>query len=166
MTTKEYVAAQDKWLRANNVHDGDKVKIFCIADDYECGWGDVWTDEMNGCLGPIGTVRIDKSSLESGIKVVFDDGDSWFFPYFVLDPTLKRCVITEEELAHVRRKEMISDNDVMNLLANWLSRYPDCPYGDDHECEFRREDQCWNIRSYHPECWINAAKEVLIMGYE
>ena len=163
MTTEEYIAAQDKWLKANNIQDGSKVRIFRIAEAYEDGWGDGWNDEMDSCLGLIGTVQIN-TSLEHGIKVVFDEGCRWFFPYFVLDPTLKREAITKEEWADRRRAEMCTNNDVINLLARWLSRGFDCPYGEDHECNYKCGFTCRDMKRQHPECWISAAKEMLTRG--
>lgn len=162
MTTEEYVAAQDKWLEDNNIRDGSKVKIFRIAEDYEDGWWDGWTDEMDSCLGLIGTVQIYYTHLNHGINVAFDDGYKWFFPYFVLDPTLKRDAITKEEWARRRRAEMYSDDDVINLLARWLSRSFYCPYGGDHVCNYKCGDACRDMKRQHPECWIDAAKESLI----
>lgn len=155
MTTKEYVAAQNEWLKANNIHDGDEVKVLRSAEDYEDGWGDGWTNEMDSCVGLIGTVSTNYANHESGIRVVFDNHDSWYFPYFVLDPTLKQGVV-----------KPVTDDAVIHLLAKWLSRYPDCPYGDDHECEFKRVGECWDLRKAHPECWIRTAKEALLRGEE
>lgn len=64
------------------------------------------------------------------------------------------------------KKKYVSHEDIMNLLANWISRNPQCPFGDTHVCEFRRHGKCWDLRRHHPECWIKAAKEILIRGYE
>ena len=156
MTTKEYIAAQNEWLKDNRIHDGDEVKVFRSAEDYEDGWGDGWADEMSDCVGLIGTVHINIEYTENGIKLSFDTfHDSWNFPYFVLDPTLKQGVV-----------KPVTDDAVIHLLAKWLSRYPDCPYGDDHECEFKRVGECRDLRKAHPECWIRTAKEALLRGEE
>ena len=167
MTTEEYIAAQNEWLKANNIHDGDEIKVFCSAEDYEDGWGDGWLDEMNDCVGLIGTVHINSEHPENGIRLSFDSfRESRNFPYFVLDPTLKRDVIMEKDWIRLRRAEMYSDNDIINLLARWLSRSFDCPYGEDHMCNYKCGDACRDMKRQHPECWINAAKEELMRGEE
>ena len=151
MTTEEYVAAQKEWIERARIHKGSKVRIIRVAMTDENGWDNVWTDGMDesvGRVGVVGSMHNTDEAGEVGIRVRVEDSHAWYFPYFVLEP-------------------VIEEKDIVNLLANWLSRYPDCPFGDDHICEFKSGEQCWNIRSsYHPECWINAAKEVLIRGYE
>ena len=150
MTTEEYVAAQKEWIERARIHKGSKVRITRVAMTGENGWDNAWTGSMGDSVGRVGVVcsmnNAGKSG-EVGIRVCVEGGHAWYFPCFVLEP-------------------IIEERDILNLLAKWLSRYPDCPFGDDHVCEFRRAEQCWDIRSYHPECWINAAKEVLIRGYE
>lgn len=147
MTTEEYVVAQKEWVERTKVHKGSKVRITRIAKSDEDGWRESWASRMYECVGRIGTIcsecSVDECG-EKGISVCVEGNGRWFFPYFVLEP-------------------VVDKDSIVWLLAKWLSYSLDCPYGDDHVCEFRRTEKCCDIRNLHPQCGINAAKESLTM---
>lgn len=85
MTTEEYIAAQRKWSRINKIRKGSKVRVCCSAISGERGWGDGWTSSMDRYIGCVGSVVGTDVHRRYGIKVRFDDGSKWNFPYFVLE---------------------------------------------------------------------------------
>lgn len=61
----------------------DKVRVIGTAYSHCAGWGEVWHERMNdyvGCVGDITFITRDK-----GICVHFGDGNSFCFPFFVLE---------------------------------------------------------------------------------
>ena len=61
---------------------GDTVKITRKAESCEDGWDDCWSGRMDKFIGETGTVK--KIDNEHGIKLEID-GETWLFPYFVLE---------------------------------------------------------------------------------
>jgi len=60
---------------------GDTVKILRRAESKEMGWSAVWMDEMDDLVGELGVVSV---LYDYGIDVT-TNGDSWCFPFFILE---------------------------------------------------------------------------------
>lgn len=78
-----YEERQAEWVKANNIKDGDKVRVIRKAKTNENGWGDVWDCEymdpsVNKVLEVVETKGIAGISLDCG-RV------NCCFPYFVLE---------------------------------------------------------------------------------
>ena len=79
---KRYGDLAGAWIRDNNVKVGDYVKITRKAQDYENGWDNVWSSEMDEYVGKI--VKVLRTDIyEEGISLSCS-GTCYFFPYFVL----------------------------------------------------------------------------------
>ncbi len=61
---------------------GDWVKIIRKAESNEAGWEANWNDNMDKYVGRNGFIR--KFEDAYGMSVIFQDGNCWNFPYFVL----------------------------------------------------------------------------------
>lgn len=77
-TVKSYVERQSEC----GIQVGDTVKITRKAESCEDGWDDCWSGRMDKFIGETGTVK--KIDNEHGIKLEID-GETWLFPYFVLE---------------------------------------------------------------------------------
>ena len=74
-----YIKVQD----ACGFKEGDKVKVVRKAVDHELGWGMNWyAPYMDSCVGESGTVS---DISNDGVAVDFDNGDTFYFPFFVLE---------------------------------------------------------------------------------
>ena len=82
MNTKEaYQILQD----ASGIEAGDTVKVLRRAKNYEMGWGNSWTSDMDALVGENLTVRhLDK---RNGIKAL---GCCYYIPFFVLELVSKK----------------------------------------------------------------------------
>jgi hypothetical protein len=66
---------------------GDKVRVLRKAKSFEMGWDTIWVSFMDEYIGSIGKVL---GSLDiHGLKVGFDDGSEYAFPFFVLEKVEK-----------------------------------------------------------------------------
>ena len=82
MTYKE---RQAQWIKDNEIEVGSRVKVMRTAETYQDGWGTSWEKNMDELVGQEGEVSgVDFYTL--GISVRFESGDSWYFPFFVLEP--------------------------------------------------------------------------------
>lgn len=59
---------------------GDKVKVVSIAEGFERGWNNVWSDHMTGMLGNTYTVN---RIMSYGIFM--EDQPYYAFPFFSLE---------------------------------------------------------------------------------
>jgi hypothetical protein len=76
-----YNARRLAWIRRHNIQIGQRVLITHFEEGR--GWSNEWTHDMEDYVGEEGTiVSLDCFDIEVG----FWDGDSWWFPYFVLKP--------------------------------------------------------------------------------
>jgi hypothetical protein len=82
MTYKE---RQKQWLEENGIEVGSIVKVTRTAETCQDGWRTFWEPSMNELVGQEGEVSVvDAHTL--GILVRFENGDLWYFPFFVLEP--------------------------------------------------------------------------------
>lgn len=147
MAKSAYELAQGKWAVENGLRKGSRVRVSRIAHDGENGWQDMWIDDMDCCVGVIGVISNDSDIMyDYGVEVEFPNGDSWYFPYFVLEP--------------VDESNDPSYEDIANFLASCLSGTGNCPMGPDHKCPHIRGYLCLD-KTKHPECWIEAVKNEL-----
>ena len=79
---KSYEERQNEWLKANDIGEGNKVRIVRKAKGYKDGWDNTWLDSMDDEVGKVGTVVEDRG--DKGI-VVDTGGKHWRYPYFVLE---------------------------------------------------------------------------------
>ena len=77
-----YEVRQYKWLKANDIGEGDKVRIIRRAESYEDGWDNTWPALMDDDVGKVGFVVEDNG--DKGIVVDTENGH-WSYPYFVLE---------------------------------------------------------------------------------
>ena len=107
---ESYKERQAKWVKANNLKPGDKVRILRTAEKNEDGWGITWVLQMDETVGEIGTV-MDIFDDDSGIRV-----DRWIYPYFVLEKVNEPAYIPfdlsrEEDRNFLRGKWIISKSE-------------------------------------------------------
>ena len=76
---KSYKERQAEWVKANNIKEGVKVKIFRKAESYEDGWIDIWLGDAD--VGKIGVIN---GIQPNNIKVKTNTSSYWY-PYFVLE---------------------------------------------------------------------------------
>lgn len=79
---ESYEVRQYKWLKANDIGEGDKVRIVRKAESYEDGWDNNWPARMDDEVGKVGFVVEDNG--DKGIEVDTENGH-WSYPYFVLE---------------------------------------------------------------------------------
>lgn len=75
---KTYEERQAEWIKANNIKEGDKVKILRKAESHEDGWNDIWVGNEVGKIGVIDVIHSDN------IRVRTNTENHWY-PYFVLE---------------------------------------------------------------------------------
>lgn len=90
------IATSDDYLafhEASGLKVGDKVKITRKSDDYEMGWDNTWTNNMDSCVGDVGEIICDEYISGWLISVC---GITRSYPTFVLqkidEPTKKEVV--------------------------------------------------------------------------
>lgn len=102
---ESYEERQAKWVKANNVKVGDRVRILRKAEDHEDGWGDVWT---KGCS--VGCGEIVDINNKYGIRVCMDDTPwiSWY-PYFVLEKVEDEPEYVPLDLSREEDRQLLRD---------------------------------------------------------
>lgn len=90
---KSYNDRQSEWSIANDIQEGDKVRVTRIAKDYEDGWNDCWVEEMTDSVGQEGEV-IEFDYY--GVSCRFSNSDEYAFPYFVLEKVVEATDIASE----------------------------------------------------------------------
>ena len=100
---ESYEVRQYNWLKANDIGEGDKVRIVRKAEGYKDGWDNTWLDSMDDEVGKVGTVVEDSGN--KGI-VVDTDGGHWSYPYFVLEK--------------VEEESLFKDGDRVRIVKEWL----------------------------------------------
>lgn len=78
---KEYIRAEEAWIKKFNVKAGTKVLVLEGAENGEMGWNNSWEDEMNKNIRRILTV-VDAKSWDVGEGIILSDG--YRYPYFCL----------------------------------------------------------------------------------
>lgn len=87
---------------------GDKVKIIREAEDYENGWENGWSVEMDVHVGEIGEIVGDHSTL--GFDVKFNcDSVAWCFPYFIL----KKIEPKYETIMYIEKGEWVTKKRII-----------------------------------------------------
>ena len=79
-----YRENQEEWVKENDIHIGDKVKIFRLAKSRENGWNNSWVCGMDQTVGKLGEVKGLVGSLGVSIYVPAVN-EGWNCPYFVLE---------------------------------------------------------------------------------
>lgn len=69
--------------RASGLKPGDKVRVTRVAEAFEQGWKNEWTDDMDDFIGKKHTIKNDEGVL--GFSIEDKDGYFYCFPYFVLE---------------------------------------------------------------------------------
>lgn len=78
-----YEARQAKWVKANGIKVGDKVRILRYFEPYEDGFCSCNNSKMKDLVGEVLTVKgVKKSVIAIWNK---DHSDWWSWPYFVLE---------------------------------------------------------------------------------
>lgn len=80
---KSYTQRQNDWIKENNLQVGDKVKVINFCGDGQHGWGNAWSRNMHKFVGLVHTVE--SISLWWGIELNNGAGDTYYFPYFILE---------------------------------------------------------------------------------
>jgi len=75
---KSYIKRQEE----SNIKLGMKVHVIRTASSGEEGWSDAWNPKMDSFVGNIYNVE---SIHDSGIELINEEGDSFVFPYFILE---------------------------------------------------------------------------------
>lgn len=75
---KPYIKRQEE----SNIKPGMKVRVIQTASSGEEGWSDAWNPKMDSFVGNIYNVE---SIHDSGIELISEEGDSFVFPYFILE---------------------------------------------------------------------------------
>ena len=99
---KSYEVRQYNWLKANDIGEGDKVRIVRKAEGYKDGWDNSWPAGMDNEVGKVGFVVEDNGN--KGI-VVDTDGGHWSYPYFVLEK--------------VEEESLFKDGDRVRIVKEW-----------------------------------------------
>lgn len=73
-----YRKKQAEWVKANNIKEGDKVKILRKAESHEDGWNDIWVGNEVGKTGVIDVIHSDNIRVKTNTE-------SHWYPYFVLE---------------------------------------------------------------------------------
>lgn len=92
---EEYLSEQHKWIIANDLKIGDKVRVIRKAENHEAGWDNSWVPSMDFFIG-LEECRIDSYGYEgtgddamivSSVKgiPVSEKFECWLFPYYVLE---------------------------------------------------------------------------------
>jgi hypothetical protein len=83
-----YSRRQAQWIKDNDIEVGSRVRVMRKAETYQDGWNTSWEEKMDALVGQEGEVSVvDAHTL--GILVRFENGDSWYFPFFVLEPAIR-----------------------------------------------------------------------------
>ena len=69
--------------KASGLKVGDRVRVLRAAENEEGGWDNTWVMEMDEYVEVGGVITEDFA--EAGFYVKFGAGESWGFPYFVLE---------------------------------------------------------------------------------
>lgn len=88
----EYIANQARWLESiGGLEPGDKLLVMAKAEDYQCGWGADWAEDMNRAVGKVATFHTGENHEpigDYGIRLKYgDDPVRSFvrsFPFFIL----------------------------------------------------------------------------------
>lgn len=75
---KTYKERQAEWIKANNIKEGDKVKILRKTKPHEDGWGDIWVGNEVGKIGVIDVIHSDNIRVRTNTE-------NYWYPYFVLE---------------------------------------------------------------------------------
>jgi hypothetical protein len=106
-----YAERQVAWVKETGIKEGDKVRVTRKVKEHEDDWDCSWTEEMDECVGRIGTVGIPttgSTSTTGSVRVAFED-DFWYFPYYVLEPVKETYrEYTDEELNNLVGKVITS----------------------------------------------------------
>lgn len=79
---KDYMPGQKRFLKKNKIYRGDLLIPTREAYDYEGGWNNVWADGMEYYIGQEGVYT---DAGHYGITLLFEDGTSFSYPWFVLE---------------------------------------------------------------------------------
>ena len=103
-----YRENQEERVKENDIHIGDKVKIFRLAKSRENGWNNSWVCGMDQTVGKLGEVKrlVGSSGVSIYVPAV---NEGWNFPYFVLEK------ISEEEY-----KKMSDRESYIKRQAEWV----------------------------------------------
>lgn len=99
---ESYEMRQYNWLKANDIGEGDKVRIARKAEDYDGGWNNNWAKSMDGEVGKVGFVVEDNG--DRGIVIDTENGH-WSYPYFVLEK--------------VEEESLFKDGDRVRIVKEW-----------------------------------------------
>lgn len=87
-----YARKQKEWIKKNNIKVGDKVKITKKVNSLEDGWGCHWNGEMNSAVGKCGkiiSIDDEEEARNTGILIIVDGYDEYWYPYFILEKVEK-----------------------------------------------------------------------------
>jgi hypothetical protein len=100
---------------------GDTVKVIQTAESYEGGWSDSWIKNkmFANTTGKITNIQSEKGEA-GGIEVKVN-GETWQYPYFVLEKVVRKAEILNDneewvESAHTI-KEINDDNSVVSVTS-------------------------------------------------
>lgn len=112
------IATSDDYLafhEASGLKVGDKVKITRKSDDYEMGWDNTWSNNMDNCVGDVGEIICDEYISGWLISVC---GITRDYPTFVLqkidEPTKKEVVakLTTNKIVVKENSVVINGNEL------------------------------------------------------
>ena len=101
-----------------NFQVGERVRILRAAKDYEAGWENGWVDDMTKNVGKIGTISSGWGSEEyaTGLPVQVDGGDTWKYPWFVLEKVAEERPL--KTYYKVFKREVSGDGDMSGVLCS------------------------------------------------
>jgi len=159
-----YAERQRKWMKENNVHVGDKVKVVRKADDYEDGWGDSWVEKMDEMFGGVYEIveNDDVIGEEDGLLLKFNKDLDFHLPYFCLEVVGDKIEQTKDN--HLLREEEeeveLINGNIYHITCHrtddspseWIYRY-DNSIGGRTRCNgsyevFADEDKYWEGRGF------------------
>lgn len=83
-----YKQQQDQWLKRHKLREGHEVRVVVGLPStnfgLQYGFTGGFTKDMHRYVGEIGVIEDARS--ETGVSVEFEDGSTYWFPFFCLEP--------------------------------------------------------------------------------
>ena len=102
-----YKERQAEWIKANNIKEGDKVKILRKAESHEDGWDDIWVGDEVGKIGVIDVIYPDNIRVKTNTE-------SHWYPYFVLEKVEDEPEYIPYDLSDAEHRELLRDEWVVS----------------------------------------------------
>jgi hypothetical protein len=132
---------------------GDKVRVLRKAEDNEMGWSNGWCDFMDIYVGKVGKAM--GSSLDyNGLSVKFDDGEWYYFPFFVLEKVEedegKKVMAMNEAYLEMQNSCGIKKGDKVRILrkAESYELGWDCNWVEEMDCYIGKSGEVSDTGSY------------------